>query len=417
LASRQALNPAEEAAAGRAAREASLYVHIPFCRSKCAYCDFYSLPGLGPEAMEAYAESLEDELSAMAAWRRETLGWKSAYIGGGTPSILPRRSLRGLLRAIKDSAGGGTCRDFEWTMECNPESLDQGLLDCLGEGGLTRLSLGIQSLEEKALEAAQRPCGVGQARAAIELVARSWPGEKSADLILGLPAQSLRGLREGLEEVAEAGFQHISLYCLTVEEGTLFHTMRLSVPELFPSPEAEEEAWIMACELLKNLGFQRYEVSNFALPGHECRHNLGYWRMDPYIGLGAGAVSSLPLPGGKTLRRTAARDIEAYISRAWKSPDGGTWIGGAAEIEIVSKADSMKEFLLMGLRCARGISAAAFRDRFGLELEEAIGETIRDWAARGLAFYDGETLSLKPAGLDLLDTFLIKSFVQIDSIS
>ncbi len=384
----------------------SLYAHIPFCRAACAYCDFFSEPIRGEAPMEAYLASLAREIERASSWisRAEGFrGWRTAYLGGGTPSALPRKALAGFLESFRAAAGGGPLE--EWTVECNPESLDGELLRILGGAGVDRISLGIQSLEDPALARARRPSDARRAREAIDLVAGAWKGRASADLILGIPGQTEEGLVSDIRELVGAGFRHISLYCLSVEEGTPFAVERRARPSDFLSEDEEARIWGLLKEELSSLGLRRYEVSNFALPGEESLHNLSYWRMDPCLGSGCAAVSSLPLPGGKTLRIERGRDLDAYV-RGWdRCP---------SEISTIGPADSIKERLLMGFRTAEGIDRSRFAARFGADPAEILGEAFSEATEKGILRADASSVSVAESALDFLDPFLVECFEAVD---
>jgi oxygen-independent coproporphyrinogen-3 oxidase len=385
--------------------KASLYIHIPFCRDACGYCDFFSVPAPSSAAMKGYLRAIQDEFSSLSAWLAGTagfLGWESAYLGGGTPSILPRKALAAFLGDIAPKLG--KCLR-EWTVECNPESTDHELLTILADSGVNRISLGIQSLEDEALHVAGRPCDARRARAALELVSREWKGEASADLILGLPGQSDEGLLGDIEDVAAAGFRHVSLYCLDVEEGTPFALMKRDTPEKFLSADAEADLWGLAKATLGKEGLVRYEVSNFARPGSESVHNGRYWRLEPYFGLGCAAVSTLPLPGGKALRREIGADIDAY-ARGWElCPRETTRIG---------PRDCVKETFLMGFRTYEGIDADRFQARFGTSVADALGSTYAQGLKKGILENDGATIRITESALDTLDPFLVDCFRSVD---
>ncbi len=356
--------------------------------------------------MEAYLTSLAREVEDASAWisRAEGFrGWRTAYLGGGTPSALPRKALAGFLERFRAATGRG--RLEEWTMECNPESVDGELLRILSGAGVDRISLGVQSLEDAALARARRPSDARRTREAIDLISGAWKGRASADLILGLPGQTEEGLVSDVRELAGAGFKHFSLYCLSVEEGTPFAIERREHPTDFLSADEEARIWAVLKEELASLGLRRYEVSNFARPGEESLHNLSYWRMDPYLGSGCAAVSSLPLPGGETLRIERGRDIEAY---------GRGWDLCPSEISRIGITDSVKERLLMGLRTAEGIDRSRFAARFGADPATILGDVFSDALEKGILLADAANVSMAETALDLLDPFLVECFEAVD---
>jgi oxygen-independent coproporphyrinogen-3 oxidase len=364
-----------------------------------------------------------DELGFFAG-----LGWKepfsrsidTVYVGGGTPSLLPDGVLEHLLSGIQSRLGGAGVPPREWTVECNPESLTGEKLGIFERCGVTRLSLGIQSLEEKALSLSGRPCGREECIRAISLLDSTWAGRWNADFIAGLPGQSGKGLRGDLRRVIDSGADHISLYCLGVEEGTSFHGRLLREgrgPGAFLPTEADtDDLWFSARELLSDAGFMRYEVSNFCLTGRECLHNLHYWRVDPYLGIGAGAVSTFLGHGGKSLRRSVLPDIEAYL--AVPDPQAEA---PSADFEGISPKDSLKDYLLMALRTAEGAKAATLRDRFGIDPQAFFSGLGLALQVDGVSAVRPDSapqagLALTERALDSLNPLLIRAFSHIDAL-
>jgi oxygen-independent coproporphyrinogen-3 oxidase len=395
----------------------SLYIHIPFCRSLCSYCDFYSRPLRDIGEWGDFARALLDEAAGMAAWletRAEAAGvrrisWRTAFLGGGTPSLMPARTMVGLVEGLRAVLGKGFSDNDEFTIECNPESLDEEKINAYADIGINRISLGLQSLDERALSAAGRPCDSRRARRALELINGKWKGWASADLMVGLPFQDEEGPSRDLAEAVAAGCGHVSAYRLTIEEGTPFFEARRTGALPFPGEDETAERWEGFQATANALGLLRYEVSNFARPGEECRHNLGYWAMAPYLGLGPAAVSSFPAPGGTSIRRSQPAAVDAYL--------GASDPCALAEWESVSWADSMKDYLLMALRTRGGARRARFEGIFGLPLQKAIGKAAADFEGRGLVESKRESIAMTPAGIELLDAFLIACFSEIDGLA
>ncbi len=260
----------------------SLYVHVPFCTDKCLYCDFYSVPrrGLSDDIQAAVVDQTVAQarclLDAAGSPRVQTI-----FIGGGTPSALPRPLLARLLGAFS------ALRPAEWTVEANPETLDESFLGCCGDAGVTRLSVGIQTLQPRLLSLLRRSATPHDAVTAVELLRRKWGGELSLDFIAGIPGQTAAEVRA--RSGAPGPFDwpgHVSLYQLTTEPGTPLAAM-IERGEIKMNPtETDEELWFAGKDGLESLGYAHYEVSNFALPGRECRHNIRYWNIEPYIGRG-----------------------------------------------------------------------------------------------------------------------------------
>ncbi len=339
--------------------------------------------------------------SAGSGARVETL-----FVGGGTPSCLPPEELRTLLRGFSSRG----CS--EWTVESNPETLDESFLMECRQAGVTRLSVGIQSLSSRHLRTLRRRATGEHARAAIELLKKKWDGELNLDFITGIPGQTASDVREDLSILGDGWPDHVSMYQLTLEPGTPLEAMVNEGRITLNRSEVDEELWLSGRDELTSRGYRQYEVSNFALPGRECRHNLRYWRIDPYAGAGPGAVSTLPaswaaracaLPGlaegGQgVVRLTAPKDIGAFLQgeeRFW-----------GIETELISPADFLLETIMMGLRLAGGIPEAGLRSRFGRGFSELFPGLWEGWVARGLALPLQGSLRLSPGGILLLDRLL-----------
>lgn len=390
--------------------EASLYVHVPFCRSRCAYCDFFStVPGRGAD-FAPYVSAVANEAEFLAR-RHGIASWRTVYVGGGTPSVLPPGSVRslfaGLFRSVRPAVGA------EVTFEANPESVSAELLSALSECGVNRLSLGVQSLDDGALRAVSRLATSSDVRRALSLVSSSWRGRVSVDFIAGLPRQPWGAYRRQFAEVAEIPqVDHVSLYALTVEEGTpLERSIRSGATE--HSEEMADWRWIAGRGILERLGFSQYEVSNFSRRGGESRHNCAYWRQESYVGAGAGAGGTVYSFGGgeaSALRWTDTRDVGGYVE-FW---GGGDFSGPLPREEEPLCADTLAfEFLMLGFRTAGGVDAREFAARFGRPLSErrnsdgrTFAETFADWEGRGLASRRGDRLSLTRGGILLLNRFL-----------
>ena len=280
-----------------------IYIHIPFCKSKCDYCDFYSLPGR-EDLAGAYAATLRAHMEETAPRARGCLV-DSVYFGGGTPLMLGDQAVCELLKRVKklfqvDRAG-------EITVEVNPDSVDGKALKRLRRAGFNRLSIGMQSAHDAELSAVGRPHTFAQTCQAVEWARKAKFKNVSLDLIYGLPGQSLESWRETLEAAIALEPEHISGYGLKVEEGTPL-CRRVAAGETLPDDDFQADAYLMMVELLARRGYEQYEISNFAKPGFASRHNLRYWRMEPYLGFGPGAHSDF---GGR--RYSFVRDLEGYI--------------------------------------------------------------------------------------------------------
>jgi putative oxygen-independent coproporphyrinogen III oxidase len=321
----------------------ALYVHWPFCRAKCPYCDFNSHVRHGVDAPR-WQRALLTELERMAA---ETPGraLTSIFFGGGTPSLMPPGTVAAVIAAA--CRHWPSARPIEITLEANPTSVEAGRLQGFREAGVNRVSLGIQALDDAALAFLGREHGVGEALAALELAQRTFP-RVSFDLIYARPGQSAAAWRAELGRALAQGTGHLSLYQLTIEPGTRFHTLHSQGRLTMPDDEAQALLFELTQDMLGEAGFRAYEVSNHARPGETCRHNLVYWRSGDWHGLGPGAHGRLSL-AGKRVATQAVRLPETWL-RAVETMGSGelSRVGLTAE-------DRLEELLLMGLRLEEGV--------------------------------------------------------------
>jgi oxygen-independent coproporphyrinogen-3 oxidase len=352
-----------------------LYVHIPFCKHKCGYCDFNAYAGMD-RIMPEYVGALEREL-ATARVQHDFAGLETVYLGGGTPSLLPAELAARLLRFIR--ATFDVTPDAEVTLEANPASTDEARLAAWLDGGVNRLSLGVQGFEPRALAVLERRTDAAQATRAFGLARSMGMPNVSIDLIYAVPFQSRDSWLETLRRGVALGPDHISTYCLTFEEGTLLWRRRAEgrVPEV--EGDLQWDQLDAACEELDSAGFRRYEVSNWARPGFESRHNLAYWRCRPVYGGGAGAHSYAT--DGTEARRwwNVARPRE-YIAAPQPMADG----------EDLSARKAAAESLMLGLRTVDGMAAPA-----GFEAE--LNQLLQD----GLIERHGDRVAPTRRGLDL----------------
>ncbi|MDI3298312.1 MAG: radical SAM family heme chaperone HemW [Bacillota bacterium] len=378
--------PAVEPAVG-------LYVHVPFCHHRCTYCDFVLVPAR-EALLERYLAALEreaEELAPLLAGRPAV----SLYVGGGTPSVLRPGQIDRLFALLR--------RHFAWlpeaevTVEANPESLDAGRLEAFLRNGVNRLSLGVQAWQPELLRRLGRRHGPEEVRRAVALARQAGLANLSADLIFGLPGQSLEAWRESLEAVTGLGFEHLSAYALELEPATAFG--RLHAAGRLPLPGEEEVAamYRLAQRLLAGAGYRQVEISNWARPGFASRHNLLYWRTEEWLGLGPGAASRL---GGAEW--SDAGDVEAYL-RALEAGQPPPREAGALDgLRAASDA------VILGLRLREGVDLDAFRRRFGLPLEEAFPGATERALASGLAELRGGRLRLTEEGCFLANRVMVE---------
>lgn len=368
---------------------AGLYVHLPFCRSKCAYCDFVSRPGL-EHLMPAYVAALGTEC-ALYEDSPDLRVIGSVYLGGGTPSLLPPELLRQVLQLRERFPADGP---LEVTMEANPGTLDRARLEVFAAGGGTRLSLGLQSHDAALLRllgrihtAADVTAQVGAARAAG--IARI-----NLDLIYGLPGQTVESWRQTLSFALSLAPDHLSLYDLELHENTPLAGEVAAGRLTLPSEEETAAMLSLAMDKLPAAGLYQYEVASFAVPGAESRHNLNYWRLGKYLGLGAAAHSHL---GRK--RRANLADPAEYVAALARGAAPVAWE------EELTDGDELLEAVMLGLRLREGIDLNLLARRFG-RAAEILGPALPGLCRAGLLTADGGRLRLTEAGIPLADHVL-----------
>jgi oxygen-independent coproporphyrinogen-3 oxidase len=334
----------------------------------------------------------------------------TVYIGGGTPSVLGAAAMGRLLAGFSGLFSGFSEKPAEFTVEANPESADEAFLEACVKGGVNRLSFGVQSFHEPSRCAVHRVGAASLLPERLALVRDMFASSFSADLIAGLPCQTEKILLNDIEKLLSYGPGHVSLYSLTVEAGTPLE--KSAARKNFPLPDHDEadRLWLVGRDFLEKAGYEQYEVSNFALSGKRSAHNIRYWRMENWLGLGPGASGTVIVPGegrgeAKGCRYTVIPNADVWLQRS-----GGE---KAPEIaEVLDKLTLMKETFLMGFRYIEGPDADLFAERFGLGIEEAIPETLAKWRGRGLL--QNNRIALSPEGLLLLDPFLIDAFGEAE---
>ena len=347
-----------------------IYIHIPFCRSKCDYCDFYSLAGKEAR-MDAYQKALLAHLAETAPLAKG-IPVDTVYFGGGTPSFYGEKRLRELLAAIQKQFK--VDQDAEITLEANPDSVDLPSLRRLRKAGFNRLSLGMQSACPGELEAIHRPHTAQQVGEAVTAARKAKFQNISLDLIYGLPGQTMDSWKTTVEHALSLLPQHLSCYGLKVEEGTPL-AARVEAGEVLPDDDAQADLYLWTVGRLERAGFPQYEISNFAKPGRESRHNLRYWLTRPYIGFGPGAHSDF---GGR--HYSFLRDLDAYIDGVLR---GGNIIDSE---DLIPQRERGGEYLMLRLRTAAGIEEWEYRRTYFMDfapLEERL-EQFREqgWAEK-----------------------------------
>ena len=363
-----------------------LYVHIPFCRSKCLYCDFCSFPRQEEEKMAEYVSALCRDLRAHApACREYTVD--TVFLGGGTPTTLPAHLLKELIGEIYKNYNVSI--NAEITAECNPVTGERELFAQMRAAGINRLSIGLQSAHEKELKALGRlhnfdtfvTCFTDARAAGFENI--------SVDLMSGIPHQTPESRRETLEKVLAIAPEHISSYDLIIEADTPFAHKRATLP--FPDEEAARRMYLDGIEFLAENGYAQYEISNFAKFGYESRHNLKYWNCDEYLGFGVAAYSDF---GGE--RFGNSRDIEAYIAGRDITEEKGT----------PDKTERINEYVMLRFRLCEGVDVSTFENRFGVSFEEIYGKKLEPFLSAGLVRREGGRYFLSQEGMLVSNTIL-----------
>lgn len=351
----------------------SLYVHFPFCKSKCVYCDFCSFAA-DEAVMERYVNSLTREAELSAA---ETPGAEinTVFFGGGTPSIVPAPLMRKVTRKLQEcfSIPNG----IEFTSEANPGTLTDAWLETMTEAGMNRLSVGVQAKQDRLLRLLGRIHNFPQAKDALNMARKHGIENLSADLMYGLPTQTLDDYLESIRATADLGVQHISAYSLKVEENTKLYSMIRTGEAALPGEDDTADMMEAGIDLLETLGYRRYEISNFAKPGFESRHNLAYWRQRHYLGLGLNAASMLPSDSVAYNRRTNADSIDTYC---------GLLAEGRLPIREtipIGRDEAMFESIMLGLRTADGVAFVDFERMHGVKLTGVYGAAIRELREKG----------------------------------
>ncbi len=372
-----------------------VYVHIPYCVKKCAYCDFCSVPR--DESAGQYPDALCREIKLS----RDRLPYEgpvpSVFFGGGTPTVLPAEALVRILETVRRTYEVRS--DAEITVECNPGTATYGDLVKLRAAGVNRLSLGLQSANDQLLQAVGRIHTYDQFLAAFRAARDAGFENINVDLMHGLPGQAQTDYLDTLQKVSDLSPEHISAYALILEEGTPLYRQVRAGEVTLPDEDAVADREDAGMAFLKARGFGRYEVSNFARPGYACRHNLIYWNDEPYLGFGVAAHSSAK-GEGEWLRWSNTESIQTYLRKLKRNKLP------AADILHINMKEEMFEVVMLGLRKVQGIPRQAFLDRFGMTLERAFPEAFLNVQSSGWWADSPTHYALTHQGMDQLNTVL-----------
>ena len=384
----------------------SLYIHIPFCHHRCAYCDFNTYAGQ-EESIPAYVDALCNEIAFIGNNAPEKLALHTIFFGGGTPSLLTPRQFEVVLQTISDNF---YLSGSETTIEANPGTVSLEDLRDLRSLGINRISFGVQSANPSELRMLERAHSYFDVINAVTWARQVGFDNLNLDLIYGLPHQTLDDWSATLKLILGLAPEHLSLYALTMEHGTPFG--RWSARGLIPTPDPDLAAdmYEWASETLESAGYQQYEISNWSRPGLECRHNLQYWRGLPYLAAGAGAHGYV-----NGYRFSNVLRIKTYIDRLTKQPANNLPFPRTPAIvnyHLQTPQDDMGEFMMTGLRLTReGVSAETFRERFGQEMEAVFGKDVEDLIQLGLLTKQADRLRLTRHGR-LLGNQVFMRFVE-----
>lgn len=372
-----------------------LYIHIPFCRQKCLYCDFPSWVGKEGQ-MQAYVDALTAEIQAQGKRyaNREVI---SVFFGGGTPTALEIPMLAQLMRAVSESFRGAA--DAEITTEANPGTLSFEMAAALKKMGFNRLSMGVQAWQNSILRSLGRIHTIEEFLENYHAVRQAGFENVNVDLMFALPGQTMAEWQETLRHIVALKPEHISAYSLILEEGTPF-CESYRAGELHPvSEETDREMYHWAVDYLAEQGYRQYEISNFARAGRQSRHNCIYWRAEEYLGLGLGAHSYMD-----GVRFHNGYDLQAYISAE------GNPLRRREDAEQLTEADALAEFMFLGLRLTEGVSFARFRQRFGKEMDAVYGKELRELTELGLLVREKDGVRLSRRGVDV-SNFVFERFL------
>ncbi len=393
----QAENLREEIVRAENAR--GIYIHVPFCMSKCPYCDFYSIPKRDPALIEDFVSALEKEIAYYGSRKEYTdKPVESIYFGGGTPCLLSEAQLEKIMRALRENFD--IVPDAEISMEANPAAVTAGKLREFRRLGLNRLSIGAQSFDAEVLRILGRLHSARQIAETVDEARTAGIGNISLDLMFGISGQSQPSWEKTIAEAVAQSPEHISLYSLEIMDNTRFARDLDKGIYRQTTEEADRQMYAKALEMLDAAGYGQYEISNVCKMGYECRHNMRYWNMGEYIGLGPAAHSFMD-----GTRYSNAADVKAYILQLSQ--------GGRPEISGYhknSRQDNMSEYIFTGLRRNIGISKADFRQKFGEDIWQiyAAEKTEFDEFARGgFAIEDEFSIRLTLRGMDVSNKIMM----------
>ncbi|ASK63142.1 coproporphyrinogen III oxidase [Virgibacillus phasianinus] len=379
----------------------SVYIHIPFCQQICHYCDFVKF-FYNEKLADEYVEALSNEIRTNVKERKQPV--KTIFIGGGTPTALNVKQLQSLLEVIAERFDVTACEEF--TIEANPGDFDADKAKLLKRYGVNRVSLGVQAFDNQLLEDIGRLHKVKDVYNTVNLLKKHGFDNISIDLIYALPNQTVDGFEKSLQEAISFDLPHYSTYSLQIEPKTVFYQRHKKGKLHRPPQEDEVQMYKILRDTMKENGIEQYEISNFAKPGYESKHNLTYWNNDYYYGFGAGAHGYLP---GK--RTGNIRPLPAYVKQALKD---GHPILSAEEIGL---KEMIEEEMFLGLRKREGVSKQQFEQKYRLSIDGLYGKKISRLAAKEWIYNTDDTISLTPEGILFGNNVFAEFLLEDDNLS
>lgn len=398
-----------------------LYLHIPFCNSKCAYCDFYSIPSAGEEFMRRYSDAL---ILQMEDYSKAAKGYKidSIFVGGGTPTVLPVKCMSNIIDAVYRNFD--VDHKAEFTMESNPATVSLATLSKYRRAGVNRLSIGLQSADDSELRQLSRIHNRTEFEAAYASARKAGFDNINIDIMYGIPLQTSDSFNSTLNYVTSLDPEHISMYGLKIEEGTPFYKNRDTLT--LPDEDTEAEMYFDGISHLQAKGYNHYEISNFARPGFECRHNLKYWNCREYLGLGPAAHSYFA-----DHRFSFKRDMGLYVDTLETNAENGITDNDGSklldfeeyqrtvltdEMYTISPKERIGEYIMLRLRLTEGISAYDFKKNFGIDFDNAYGKRLGIYVDNGFMRHEYGRYFFTPKGM-YVSNYILSSILDFDEDS
>ncbi len=368
-------------------RKLGIYIHIPFCRSKCLYCDFCSHPSRDNDRISLYVKRLIEDIRNYKT-DIEYLPADTVYFGGGTPTLMSGEQFGQILSAVRDRFGISCTAEI--SSECNPKTVDTGKLSLMMEAGINRLSIGMQSGVDSELKALGRAHTFTDVADAIKMARDVGFDNISLDIMYGIPNQTEDSLKETLKKAISFSPEHLSLYALKIEEGTPFYKMRDKL--CLPDEDITADMYLYICDYLRENEYNKYEISNFARSGFESRHNLKYWKYEDYIGFGPSAHSFTG-----NIRVENLPCVDAYIS-------GENIIESQNEIH---PGEQMNEYVMLGMRLSQGVDFEEFREKFSADFIDTFGEGFKKFSPEFVRLGNGKCMFTEKG-------FLVSNYILAD---